>query len=301
MDFRQAFLNALKTNTQLTKSVSLLDYLPKFIITSGTVKDNLPYVQAYGNLCCSYPYHYMISGLDSYCLLYTENGSGTLTLNKQCRLLAAGTLAFINCREPHRLEIKNSSWNYRVIFINGKPLSFFHDTIKGMGTVTNLPLYSAVPEMIKKLFFYLDKNAPNPFLFSKLIFDILFEIILESKRLTDMKSLVPDYLMLIKNDFDLHYHNKYTLDFLEQRHHVSKYRICREFSRYFDSSPILYLNRRRITAAKKALIQTDKRINEIGQTVGFDNTNHFIRLFKQHTGVTPLEFRKQTPAGHFFI
>ena len=108
------------------------------------------------------------------------------------------------------------------------------------------------------------------------------------------------YLIEIKNDFDSNYQNHFSLDALEQKFHVSKYRICREFTIYYDLSPIQYLNRVRIKVAKEALIYTDKRINEVGSMIGFDNTNHFIRLFKQQTGVTPLIFRKQPPAYSSF-
>ncbi len=79
---------------------------------------------------------------------------------------------------------------------------------------------------------------------------------------------------------------------------MSRYRLCREFVKYFNESPIQYLNQKRIVMAKELLTQTDKRVNEVGQIIGFENTNHFIRLFKQKTGVTPLEFRRSSPVHH---
>jgi len=54
-----------------------------------------------------------------------------------------------------------------------------------------------------------------------------------------------------------------------------------------------YLNDIRIKVAKEALISTDKRVNEIGRMVGFDNTNNFIRIFRKKTGATPLNYRKR--------
>ena len=58
---------------------------------------------------------------------------------------------------------------------------------------------------------------------------------------------------------------------------------------------IKYLNRIRIEKAKELLISTDEKIVEISQMVGIENTNHFIRLFKEKTGVTPLTYRRETP------
>ena len=47
-----------------------------------------------------------------------------------------------------------------------------------------------------------------------------------------------------------------------------------------------------VEAAKEALLNTDKKIVEIGRMVGFENPNSFIRNFEKCTGVTPLEYRK---------
>lgn len=55
------------------------------------------------------------------------------------------------------------------------------------------------------------------------------------------------------------------------------------------------MNRIRIEKAKELLISTDEKIVEISQMVGIENTNHFIRLFKEKTGVTPLTYRRETP------
>ena len=56
-----------------------------------------------------------------------------------------------------------------------------------------------------------------------------------------------------------------------------------------------YLNKIRIDKAKELLLDTDDKIVEISQSVGIENTNHFIRLFKEKTGVTPLTYRRETP------
>lgn len=295
MNFQQKFLNSLKTSTTFTKSLSLMDYLPDSVEVPIAIKENLPYIQAYKNVSCLYPYYYALSKLNSYCIILTENGAGTLITDKKELTLTSEHLALIDCKNLHRLEIKQSTWNYKVLFINGDPVPFLLKTITENENLVKLPLYSPVPGMIQKLFDQLNKNKKNSFHFSKLVLDILFEIILESNNSLEIQKQIPPYLLEIKNDFDINCHKSFSLDKLEQEYGISRFRICREFTKYFNESPIQYLNEKRILAAKEILIQTDKRINEIGQIVGFENTNHFIRLFKQKTGITPLEFRKQWP------
>ena len=56
---------------------------------------------------------------------------------------------------------------------------------------------------------------------------------------------------------------------------------------------IEYLMRYRIIVAKKQLAFTDVPIKDVAGLVGFKTVQHFNRLFKAHTGVTPLCFVKQ--------
>lgn len=53
------------------------------------------------------------------------------------------------------------------------------------------------------------------------------------------------------------------------------------------------VNKIRIAQSKNLLIHTDRTLNEIAHTVGYNYQNHFSRIFKKFTGITPLEFRKK--------
>lgn len=57
--------------------------------------------------------------------------------------------------------------------------------------------------------------------------------------------------------------------------------------RYID-----YVNHARIEKACERLSVSNDKIYEIGEQTGFENTNYFIRVFKKHTGYTPLDYRK---------
>lgn len=53
-----------------------------------------------------------------------------------------------------------------------------------------------------------------------------------------------------------------------------------------------YINKVRMEAAKKWLLETDKNLEEIAKLVGYGNSNSLIRAFKKHTGITPGKFRE---------
>ena len=57
---------------------------------------------------------------------------------------------------------------------------------------------------------------------------------------------------------------------------------------------IEYLMQHRITIAKKQLAFTDVPIKDISNMVGFKTVQHFNRIFKEHIGTTPAEFRKSS-------
>ena len=48
----------------------------------------------------------------------------------------------------------------------------------------------------------------------------------------------------------------------------------------------------RVNKAKALLLETNDTVVTIGETVGIDNTTHFINLFKKQTGETPLKYRQ---------
>lgn len=98
----------------------------------------------------------------------------------------------------------------------------------------------------------------------------------------------------MKKCFDYSYASHYSLKQFEEELDISKYRLCREFTNIFGISPLQYLNRRRIEASKQLLRSSTLTVHEIGSMVGFDNTNHFINLFKRETdNITPNLYRQQ--------
>ena len=52
-----------------------------------------------------------------------------------------------------------------------------------------------------------------------------------------------------------------------------------------------YIQTKIVDIAKKRLFDADKSISEIAYSLGFKYPQHFTRVFKQRTGVTPNEFR----------
>jgi AraC family transcriptional regulator, exoenzyme S synthesis regulatory protein ExsA len=65
-----------------------------------------------------------------------------------------------------------------------------------------------------------------------------------------------------------------------------------DFINTFNCTPGKWLLKRRLEHAKYLLEVTDKNINELVFETGFENASHFIRVFKNAYGLTPLQFKK---------
>ena len=53
-----------------------------------------------------------------------------------------------------------------------------------------------------------------------------------------------------------------------------------------------YLNKIRLSEAKRLLKETDRQIADIAYHVGYKNVTHFHRIFKQNEKISPNEYRK---------
>ena len=97
-----------------------------------------------------------------------------------------------------------------------------------------------------------------------------------------------------------------------QEHHAEPLR-SEQVARLFNISPSHYrfllrqitgqsftqlLSRYRIEQAMDLLRSTDRLISDIADSVGFQNYNHFSRLFRQQIGLAPQDWRRREREGH---
>ncbi|MDR2750408.1 MAG: response regulator [Clostridiales bacterium] len=74
--------------------------------------------------------------------------------------------------------------------------------------------------------------------------------------------------------------------------HLNADYLARLFKKETDESILNYITRKRIEKAKEYLLNTSESISNISQKVGIDNFSYFTKVFKDITGVTPKEFRR---------
>lgn len=93
-----------------------------------------------------------------------------------------------------------------------------------------------------------------------------------------------------------HYPENLNLNQLSHRFGISPVHLSRLFKQVCGISPINYVIYYRITQAVIMLQKTDMSIADITSAVGYQNQAHFTKLFSQHIGYTPTDFRTKIKA-----
>lgn len=97
-----------------------------------------------------------------------------------------------------------------------------------------------------------------------------------------------------KQYIDKYFYKKISIAKLASTIFISPEHYIRLFKKLTGSTPLQYLNRKRLEESLAALSYTDKTIGSIAIDIGFSDVNNYIRKFKQIYGITPQQFRKQT-------
>lgn len=74
---------------------------------------------------------------------------------------------------------------------------------------------------------------------------------------------------------------------------MSKASFYRYFKNEFGVSPVEYINGKRIEMACKMLNKKRKNVTDVCFELGFSSVSHFIKLFKEMTGLTPKQYQLQ--------
>ena len=96
----------------------------------------------------------------------------------------------------------------------------------------------------------------------------------------------------VKEYIDKNYTKDISLQDIADTLYISQDYISHIFKNEIGNSPINYLITRRIGEAKRLLLTTDKTVQEIAFSVGYENANYFTMIFKKLTGSSPGMFRK---------
>ncbi|ALS29630.1 AraC family transcriptional regulator [Paenibacillus sp. 32O-W] len=102
-----------------------------------------------------------------------------------------------------------------------------------------------------------------------------------------------NWLQKGKDYLEIHYADGISIEGVADYVGVERTYFTKQFTRTYGMPPLKYLQSLKMNEAKLLMEQTDYRLAEIAQSVGYPDLPSFSKAFKKYTGVTPAVWRQR--------
>ena len=102
-----------------------------------------------------------------------------------------------------------------------------------------------------------------------------------------------DYVMLFKDLLEKNYKTQKQVTYYAKEMFISEKRLNQVTSKLFGKTPKEIIDDRIMLEAKRILAHTNESVKEICFYLGFEEPTNFIKYFKKHSNITPIEFREK--------
>lgn len=92
---------------------------------------------------------------------------------------------------------------------------------------------------------------------------------------------------------ETNFSQKISVEQLAEMFALSRRNFIRRFKKATSNTPIEYIQRVKIEAAKKSLESTQQNVNEVMYAIGYSDSKAFRNVFKKYTGFSPVEYRNK--------
>jgi AraC-like DNA-binding protein len=110
---------------------------------------------------------------------------------------------------------------------------------------------------------------------------------------TESEAIHLDEWEKIRNFISSNYMNDIDMEWMEKELGIAKHKIALLIKANTTLIFKQYLNQIKVAEAKRLLLETNLPIGEIADQVGFGHLSNFNRVFKQYTGESPSDLKKQ--------
>ena len=110
----------------------------------------------------------------------------------------------------------------------------------------------------------------------------------EKKRSCKRKNVIKDALDYVNRNL---YNPELSLKKVASDLYINDSYLSREFKKTYGVSFIEYISQKRIEASKKLLKETELKVYEVAEKIGFKDSHYFCICFKKQTGQTVKEYR----------
>lgn len=276
-----------KNNTMFTKR------LIYFNTPSDWAKETLFYVEMYGHFACGNRYKVQRDSFDSYLLILTLNGSGTIETSLGTSICKKEQMAIIDCNEKHTYR-SNGKWEFLWLHFNGnKSKEMVRTLISNQGNVVSMPETS----LTSRFFSSLVHQKMIGSIGEEINVSSYIHLFLAEALNHTWKNGVRNPKSIMVNEaigyIESNYKNKITITDIAKFVGCSESSFSHSFRKETGISPYEYIMRKRLNKAKELLKTTNATLCEISEEVGFNSEANFIKTFRMKNNMTPNAFRHQ--------
>lgn len=131
--------------------------------------------------------------------------------------------------------------------------------------------------------------------------NLLHNFLLHSERerrkqnFTEIKKGVDlDYVMLFKDLLETGYKSHKQVNYYAKQIIITEKRLNQATTNVLGKTPKEIIDDRVLLEAKRILAHTNESVKEISYHLGFEEPTNFIKYFKKHSSITPIEFREKS-------
>jgi transcriptional regulator GlxA family with amidase domain len=97
----------------------------------------------------------------------------------------------------------------------------------------------------------------------------------------------------VQEFIELHYCDELYVNRLAEKFNISNRTLIRRFTSATGNTPLEYIQRVRVEAAKRLLEKDKVGIEQVCIKTGYEDFNFFRKIFRRHTGLSPQEYRRR--------
>lgn len=242
---------------------------------------------------------------------WIEKGHGLLIAGDAIEHFNTGDVFLLNSFVPHVFRTENRKCSVTHIFFSFKTMGTDFWKLNELATIVQL--LSDEKAVIKMQYDKLKKavslisQMKNEVNFTNLILFVYFLSLFADKKdlhvisghtATALTNPAENRRMSSVIEFTLNnFSNNITLKQAASVAGMSIPTFCRYFKKSTDKPFFSFLNEVRISKARRYLHDSNDKVESIAYSCGFSNLSYFNRVFKQHCGMSPKEYRKNISAG----
>lgn len=245
------------------------------------------------------------------------NGDRDIYLDGVYHHISKGCLVF---RKPGQKIVGYGDYNMFMLTLNfdtdkkTPPKKYFRDSNSPQQKICGLDILDNIPDVfipshqneLLELYEKLSKCSPPGLVDEEqqrqLVMEFLFLLFSDAYKHNSQKNPlstgINSHIQNACHFIKLHYSENISVESIAKSLCINKNHLIRLFKEKLDTTPYQYIISTRLSHARSMLEQSDYSVGEIACYCGFNTPSHFIKVFKEAFGKTPLSYRSFQAANH---